>query len=127
MESNGESNKIQVSETTAELIKKAGKGYVFKKNGHCCYRFSGSMNDFFGVLEFPWRIITHMTTFCYRHWLTLREEKIMAKGKGWMQTYWCDPRIVTTAHSSNGESDGMTPSHLGSETGGGDCFMEFET
>jgi hypothetical protein len=66
-----------------------------------------------------------MTTFFYRHWLTLREEKIMAKGKGWMQTYWCDPCIVTTAHSSNGENDGMTASHLGSETGGGDFFLEF--
>jgi hypothetical protein len=28
MESNGESNKIQVSEATADLIRQAGKGYV---------------------------------------------------------------------------------------------------
>jgi class 3 adenylate cyclase len=52
MESNGESNKIQVSETTAELIKKAGKGYVFLKKNHCCYRLSGRMNVFLMSLNF---------------------------------------------------------------------------
>jgi hypothetical protein len=32
MESNGESNKIQISEATANLIKHAGKGYGFVLN-----------------------------------------------------------------------------------------------
>ncbi|CAB9506118.1 Receptor-type guanylate cyclase gcy [Seminavis robusta] len=48
MESNGVPNSIHVSESTAQLLKQAGK----------------------------------------EHWLTPREDKITAKGKGEMQTYW---------------------------------------
>jgi long-subunit acyl-CoA synthetase (AMP-forming) len=52
MESNGESNKIHISEATAALLEQHGKG----------------------------------------HWLTIRDEKVMVKGKGMMQTYWCNPK-----------------------------------
>lgn len=52
MESNGDSDKIHVSEATAKLIEQYGKG----------------------------------------HWLSIREDQVMVKGKGMMQTYWCDPR-----------------------------------
>ena len=35
---------------------------------------------------------TFLTLFALtREWLTLREDKIVAKGKGLMQTYWCEP------------------------------------
>jgi 3'5'-cyclic nucleotide phosphodiesterase len=52
MESNGERNRIHVSQKTADLIELAGKG----------------------------------------HWLTSRADKVNAKGKGMMQTYWCEPK-----------------------------------
>lgn len=51
MESNSERNRIQVSQTTADLLIADGKG----------------------------------------HWLTPREDLINAKGKGMMQTFWCEP------------------------------------
>lgn len=51
MESNGERGKIQVSQTTADLLMEAGK----------------------------------------ESWLTPRTEKVAAKGKGMLQTYWLDP------------------------------------
>jgi 3'5'-cyclic nucleotide phosphodiesterase len=51
MESNGEKNRIHVSQKTADLIQQGGKGL----------------------------------------WLTARPDKIHAKGKGEMQTYWCLP------------------------------------
>jgi Adenylate and Guanylate cyclase catalytic domain len=51
MESTGEPNRIQVSQATADLIQRAGKG----------------------------------------HWLMARFDKVNAKSKGAMQTYWCDP------------------------------------
>ena len=28
---------------------------------------------------------------CFSTWLTARTEQIIVKGKGTMQTYWCDP------------------------------------
>jgi class 3 adenylate cyclase len=52
MESTGTRSRIQVSETTAALIKAAGKA----------------------------------------HWVKPRNELVMAKGKGKMQTYWIEPR-----------------------------------
>ncbi|KAL7569394.1 hypothetical protein ACA910_010478 [Epithemia clementina (nom. ined.)] len=54
MESTGIVSKIQISQSTADLLKKAGKG----------------------------------------HWITKREGKVEAKGKGMIQTYWVEP----TAH-----------------------------
>jgi len=42
--------------------------------------------------------------FYNRHWLTERSEEVMAKGKGLMHTFWCDPS------SPNFHSDGSTPS-----------------
>lgn len=37
--------------------------------------------------------------FCllFRHWLTAREEMIFVKGKGNMQTYWCEPQNENTS------------------------------
>jgi 3'5'-cyclic nucleotide phosphodiesterase/Adenylate and Guanylate cyclase catalytic domain len=60
MESNGEKNRIQVSQKTADLLEQAGKG----------------------------------------HWLTARSDKIQAKGKGELQTYWCCPKSSGDASSS---------------------------
>jgi hypothetical protein len=78
MESNGEPNKIHVSEDTAKLIELAGKGYVPSPFCICV-----TMASF--IFSLP------NLFFKFRHWLTPREEKISAKGKGMMQTYWCEP------------------------------------
>jgi hypothetical protein len=51
MESNSERNRIQVSQSTADLLIADGKG----------------------------------------HWLTPRKDLVNAKGKGLLQTYWCEP------------------------------------
>ena len=44
------------------------------------------------------------------HWLTLREDKVHAKGKGEMQCYWCLPRSGTTGSTTDNtlssENDG---------------------
>jgi hypothetical protein len=52
MESNSERNRIQVSQSTADLLIADGK----------------------------------------RHWLTPREDLVDAKGKGLLQTFWCEPQ-----------------------------------
>jgi hypothetical protein len=52
MESNGERNRIQVSQSTADLLIADGK----------------------------------------QHWLTPRKDLVNAKGKGLLQTYWCEPQ-----------------------------------
>jgi hypothetical protein len=52
MESNSERNRIQVSQSTADLLIADGKG----------------------------------------HWLTPRNDLINAKGKGLLQTFWCEPQ-----------------------------------
>lgn len=44
----------------------------------------------------------------FRYWLTLRENKIMVKGKGEMQTYWCDP---TKSRQSTTDGESTNPSH----------------
>ena len=71
MESNGERNRIHVSQKTADLIALAGK----------------------------------------QHWLSAREDKITAKGKGEMQTYWCEPKSgagsVVSGTQSNQSENGM--------------------
>jgi hypothetical protein len=46
-------------------------------------------------------MLTFSRVFCCcivvdRHWLTARSEQVMAKGKGLMQTYWCDPSSIST-------------------------------
>ena len=79
MESNGAPNKIHVSESTAALIKAAGKEYV---------------NIFMTILIISFSFLTIF--FTHRDWLTQREEKIDAKGKGLMQTYWCEPLTSQT-------------------------------
>lgn len=33
-------------------------------------------------------------------WITMREDRIMAKGKGEMQTYWCEPKAAGSVTSS---------------------------
>ena len=54
------------------------------------------------------------------HWLVIRPEKISAKGKGEMQTYWINPGATTSNESysnvteeSNSETDLMDSSHRG--------------
>jgi len=59
MESNGQRDMVHISQATADLLEKAGKG----------------------------------------HWVTPREDVIVAKGKGEMKTYWIKPRNM------EGESD----------------------
>lgn len=66
MESNGIPGKIHVSESTAELLRHAGK----------------------------------------ENWLVLRDEQIMAKGKGMMQTYWCELRPSSTPSINRSSSSG---------------------
>lgn len=57
MESNGQKGRIQVSQSTAELLVAAGK----------------------------------------QDWVTPREDKIEAKGKGWLQTYWVNIDVASSA------------------------------
>lgn len=68
MESNGERNRIQVSQKTADLIELANKG----------------------------------------HWLTPRKDKVNAKGKGQMQTYWCEPKSGTNSTGSESQGSSST-------------------
>ena len=64
IESNGQAGRIQVSEATAEELRRFGKS----------------------------------------RWLTEREDKIQAKGKGLMTTYWLAPTADTMLRSSNHSS-----------------------
>lgn len=57
MESNGQPHKIQVSEATAKILHKQGRG----------------------------------------KWLQAREDKIQAKGKGELQTYWIVVESMTNS------------------------------
>jgi hypothetical protein len=75
MESHGERNKIHISQATAELIERDGKGYVVRRTDSISY-----VN----------KCLTHFG-HDVRHWLTQRNEKIEAKGKGKMITFWCEP------------------------------------
>ena len=45
-----------------------------------------------------------------RYWLTLRENKITVKGKGEMQTYWCDPTKSRQSTVSGGDGESTNPS-----------------
>lgn len=92
MESNGSPNRIHISQHTAELIELSGKGYV----GLTC--------DFlmdYDVVDF----ITHTyaASFAMLHatsrWLKQREDQVNCKGKGWMTTFWCEPRPFSYASS----------------------------
>jgi hypothetical protein len=60
--------------------------------------FSAALTKFF---VFPY-------SMQFRHWLTLRDSQIMVKGKGYMQTYWCDP----SKNNSNAGGASSHPSHL---------------
>jgi hypothetical protein len=56
--------------------------------------------------------------FCivvHRHWLTARSEQVMAKGKGSMQTYWCDPSSVSTDSDKIGQPSTVASSVTGNE------------
>jgi class 3 adenylate cyclase len=64
MESNGQRNKINISQETADLLVGAGKG----------------------------------------HWLTPRADKVVAKGKGELQTYWLDLRGDTSKSQQSASS-----------------------
>jgi hypothetical protein len=50
-----------------------------------------------------------------RHWLTARSEEVMAKGKGLMQTYWCDPLSVRTDSDRKSRNSSIASSEAGSE------------
>jgi len=76
MESNGMKGRIHVSEDTANLLIRAGKG----------------------------------------DWVTPREEKIVAKGKGEMQTYWVEKTSLRTDASSNGSNHDETTCRFDDET-----------
>jgi len=76
MESKGEKGRIQVSESTAELLIAGGK----------------------------------------QHWIQKRSDKILAKGKGELQTYWLDPRKNTASNagtSDTGDDDRTRDELLG--------------
>jgi hypothetical protein len=108
MESTGESNKIQVSQMTADRIQQAGKGYVFRR---CCIKRVFIRKN----------VCLHFPAFCCcciivnRHWLTARSEQVMAKGKGLMQTYWCDPSSISTDVDEKGRLSTIASSESGSE------------
>jgi 3'5'-cyclic nucleotide phosphodiesterase len=79
MESNGERNKIQVSQKTADLIKLSGKGFVSCQLPiHAGKRADNSL------------LFVHVF-HVFSAWLVPREEKVSCKGKGMMTTFWCDP------------------------------------
>lgn len=69
MESTGERGRIQLSEETANLLKKAGKG----------------------------------------HWIEPREDKVFAKGKGEMSTFWL--KLSTSVDTTSGHSSGHSTGH----------------
>jgi 3'5'-cyclic nucleotide phosphodiesterase len=81
MESNGERNKIQVSQKTADLIKLSGKGFV------SCHVPTGSH----AVLHVAHQSCLLVNCFTFSAWLVPRKEKVNCKGKGMMKTFWCDP------------------------------------
>ena len=60
---------------------------------------------------------TKYMKFNYRNWLTIRENTIMVKGKGEMQTYWCDPMNNRRSIASDVES--TNPSHTNGDSGHG--------
>ena len=87
MESNGAPFKIHVSESTAELLRSAGKVYV-----------PALLPPYLLLLV----ILIHTTyPICIfdvrRDWLEARKERIVAKGKGMMQTYWCEPSVRSSS------------------------------
>ena len=76
---NGAPNKIQASESTALLLRQAGK----------------------------------------EHWVSAREERITAKGKGTVQTYWID----VAAGSASGKTSTHTPSVTDSDSDNSDFML----
>jgi hypothetical protein len=40
----------------------------------------------------------------FRHWLMARKDMILAKGKGMMQTYWCEPSLTRNVAASATEN-----------------------
>jgi hypothetical protein len=65
-------------------------------------------------------MLTFSRVFCCRivvdrHWLTARSEQVMAKGKGLMQTYWCDPSSISTDVDGKGRLSTIASSESGSE------------
>jgi len=69
MESNGQRNRIHVSESTADLLLKGGK----------------------------------------QNWVTARDDKIHAKGKGELQTYWVNPPSFGGAGSTVSKISSYNP------------------
>ena len=106
METNSAPYRIHVSESTADLIIAADKGYVWVKqriNNIVTQSIPHTRsNSRFGSI-----------CICNRHWLEPRETEINVKGKGSMQTYWCNPANDVTSNDD-------TSSHHG----GMDCCSE---
>jgi hypothetical protein len=106
MESNGESNKIHVSQMTADLIQQAGKGYVF-----VAMRFFSRVRILLTYIFLD----AFLNNIDNRHWLTMRSDQVMAKGKGLMQTYWCDPLLVRTDSDRKSRHSSIASSEKGSD------------
>ena len=85
MEQTGMQNKIQVSQTTADSLVAGGKRY-----GCDIIISSRCICIVLNVMSF---FIVSIS-----HWLRLRDEKIVAKGKGEMVTYWLD--VKSNSHGS---------------------------
>ena len=54
--------------------------------------------------------------FNCRNWLTIRENTIIVKGKGEMQTYWCDP--MNSRGSTMGEVASINSFHMNNNDSG---------
>ena len=49
------------------------------------------------------------------HWLSERPEEVMAKGKGLLRTYWCDPSTPNFISDGRATSSTMTSSETSSD------------
>lgn len=92
METSGAPFKIHVSGSTADLIQAAGKGYVVI-----------ILPSHFFAITSPFELCLKI---CNKsHWLDARKEQIVAKGKGVMQTYWCEPNAVPSFIDDSSAND----------------------
>lgn len=97
MESNGESGRVHVSPSTAELIIQSGKEYVLNYLDQYFHVHDSHLNAEFCT--------TSLNVDRCRCWLTPRENTTMVKGKGEMQTYWCDPTKSKQSTSDGGSTN----------------------
>ena len=86
-------------------------------------RFVFAHNLYFSVFNASHPCIhTWGEKYYNRYWLTVRDEQIIAKGKGAMTTYWCEPRSFQS-RSKHGSSNSGT-SLSGSSNGHHDDLDE---